>query len=354
MIESEIHSIKEKFTENLNDTQNDKPNPSDVDGIELITRLAVQLTFVEVFLGSVLHGLKIPFGGHFLSLNQGLFLLRSVSPSTPRIQVFKMPNYISSVVGTLKCLSPAGNKLGPMTSITVQGFLFSIGVAVFGVNLFGQIFGMLLLSLWAFFQPILTLYIIFGSDLWDAFFDSLSKLQKIIPVTNETLWMLFGGVIAFKFVLAIIVVVIYRLKTEEQIDEWANRISAKAKSIRDPNSGSKGNIANQSIDHSNFENQPTSKNSDKIYDLRAFKGAIKDIFKPFFLFSIALMFFFFYSSGNDWGGILVNVLRPIGLGFLLFYIMRLNIIRPLINRAMTKGLFPKFFFILDRVVKRVF
>lgn len=43
----------------------------------MIIEKAVNLSLIEVFLGSFLHLLHIPFGGHFLSLNQGLFLTRN-------------------------------------------------------------------------------------------------------------------------------------------------------------------------------------------------------------------------------------------------------------------------------------
>lgn len=46
--------------------------------VEILGREAAALSLVEIGLGSILHGLKMPFTGYFLSLNQGFFLSRAV------------------------------------------------------------------------------------------------------------------------------------------------------------------------------------------------------------------------------------------------------------------------------------
>ena len=46
--------------------------------IEKISAAAALLSLTEIGLGSLLHSFKIPFAGHFLSLNQG-FILGKVS-----------------------------------------------------------------------------------------------------------------------------------------------------------------------------------------------------------------------------------------------------------------------------------
>ena len=48
--------------------------------IDHIGNQAGALSLIEIGLGSFLHGLKIPFSGQFLSLNQGFFLTRTATP----------------------------------------------------------------------------------------------------------------------------------------------------------------------------------------------------------------------------------------------------------------------------------
>lgn len=318
----------------------ESPETENLKLAQRITDTSVQLTLVEVFLGSFLHGLKIPFGGHFLSLNQGFFLLRSAKGLRSRALLFKVPVYVSTVVATLKCLSPAGNKLGPMTSITVQGFLFAAGNCIFGFNWLGQTVGMLLLGLWAFFQPILTLYIIFGSDLLTAFMDNLGKLQKIFAVQDQTLWLLFFILIGVKCVLSVAVVILFRSKNENIVNEWIDDLSQK----------SKGSLTG----HRPSLLDPADQESLSWFSRQATLGAIKDILKPFFIFSIVIMFLFFYSAGADWTTTLIGLLRPIAIGFLIFYIMRLNLVRPMLSKLKDRGYAENFIKTLESVVSRVF
>jgi hypothetical protein len=68
----------------------------------------------------------------------------------------------------MKALSPAGAKIQPMLAIATQGVLYSIGVGVFGVSTPGVAFGMALLSVWAFVQPLLFAGALFGAKFFEA------------------------------------------------------------------------------------------------------------------------------------------------------------------------------------------
>lgn len=122
-----------------------KNNSLDLD--DHIVEKSVLLSLVEIVLGSFMHTVKIPFSGHVLSLNQGLFLSRSFNYVQRRGHAAKIVIEISLVTSVMKSLSPAGKKLGPMISISMQGFFYSIGLLIFGANLMGQMLGMILLSL---------------------------------------------------------------------------------------------------------------------------------------------------------------------------------------------------------------
>ena len=132
-----------------------------VQKVDLEIKRAAQLSITEIGLGSLGHGFKIPLTGQLLSLNQLAFLLNAVNrDKLSNASVFE----ISGIAAVLKSFSPAGQKLGPMLSICMQGFLFWTGTVVFGANFLGQSLGAVLLCLWAFVQPALTLLMIYGTD----------------------------------------------------------------------------------------------------------------------------------------------------------------------------------------------
>ena len=96
------------------------------DNTEEIGKQIASLALIEVGLGSLLHSLKIPLSGHFLSLNQTAFLSRS----SFKLNSKKAPLEISLTASILKSLSPAGKKLTPMLAIAAQGLLFYIGIMI--------------------------------------------------------------------------------------------------------------------------------------------------------------------------------------------------------------------------------
>ena len=148
-----------EHAENLNTQKN---------SLDRVSHYSAFLSLVEIGFGSIVHGLKIPFGGQLMSLNQGAVL----SHATRNIEhkTFSSLMMISTVAAVMKSLSPAGNKLGPMLSISVQGSLFASGVFLFGKNLFGVVLGMILLSLWAFIQPLMVGYLFFGKNYYHFIF----------------------------------------------------------------------------------------------------------------------------------------------------------------------------------------
>ena len=123
---------------------------------------AAQLSLIEISIGSLGHGFKIPLTGQILSLNQLAFLLNANNRDRlPTSISFE----ISSIAAVMKSFSPAGQKLGLMFSIAMQGFLFWIFNSLFRKNIIGQLIGAFFLSLWSFVQPVTTYFLIYGFEL---------------------------------------------------------------------------------------------------------------------------------------------------------------------------------------------
>jgi hypothetical protein len=255
-----------------------------------IVEKAVTLSLIEVFLGSFLHAIKMPFTGHFLSLNQGLFLGRFNQGLLNRFECAKQCIEVSMVVAFMKALAPAGKKLGPMMSISMQGFLYALGTLFFGTQLLGQMLSMILLSLWAFCQPLVTYFLIYGSDLTKAFHYFLLKIQKYINVEEAQLYTALMFVVILKMILAACIP-LFNKRTS-----WFRRYETLL---------------------TRFLYKPKKKKM-----TNPLKGAFQDLLRPAVLLSFIFMGAFFVFHGENEGIIIWKISRALAIAFILFYLAR--------------------------------
>jgi len=265
--------------------------------IELVGKYSAILSVIEVALGSLLHALHVPFTGNFLSLNQGYLLCRA-SLDARQKGLGPIGYSVSNVTAVLKSLAPAGKKLGPMLSLSMQGLLFSFGEGLFGGNMLGLSVGMALLSLWTFLQPLITYYLFFGSELWKAI-DYL--FEKSVPYTGlslRDLALILAGVVLVKVSVAI-GLAIFACRTQgnadfqERLLELAGQQGARPLTAGEP---------------------PTR--------WRAICLAVGDLFRPLFLVSLGITAFFLFFSQHSQGEKFWILMRPLAIGFLFFYFSR--------------------------------
>lgn len=280
--------------------------------IELVGKYSAILSVIEIALGSLLHAFHIPFSGNFLSLNQGYLLCRA-SLEAKEKNLGAVSYSVSNVAAVLKSLAPAGKKLGPMLSLSMQGLLFAVGEGIFGANLLGLSLGMALLSLWTFIQPLITYYLFFGSELWKAL---LYLFEKTVPYTGfglSTLAWILAGIVLLKM-LAAISLAFFAWKTQ-------GNAGFQEKLLR---------IAG--------ERGPTPLEGEAPTKRKALLLAVKDLFRPLFLISLAITAFFLYFSQHGDGQRYWVLLRPLAIGFLFFYFSRtLTLDRWLARLHGTKG-----------------
>lgn len=256
-----------------------------------ISHFVAILSIAEIGLGSFLHGLRIPLAGQILSLNQIFILCRA----SIKIDSKSAPGQISTTSALLKSLAPAGKKLTPMLAISVQGQLFGFGTLVLGNNFFGRCLGAVLSSLWAYVQPLCLYLILFGKDLIFMSEYFLKKLGKVVEVEQSNLVIILLSFIILKVFLAIICTVLAHLlkgTTIEKIDNWTLKqskvVTPKAKKTNGSNA----------------------------------KMALSDTFNPLFIFSLVLSLVFFIFAKSSYVDIIWIILRPVCLGYVLFYILR--------------------------------
>lgn len=267
----------------------------EINDIDHVTRTAAHLSLIEIAVGSVVHGLKLPLAGHALSLNQGFFLTHALRLSNGRLDAAQQSIEISSVSSVLKSLSPAGNKIGPMLSIATQGLLYAIGILVLGRRLLGQMLALALLSLWAFIQPLITLFIIHGSQLEKVLSFYWKRISEDLPQISESIVFILCFFVLIKMLLALSIPVIIKYLGTDKISALENKILLENKFIR---------------------MKPRAQNQSPL------KGTLKDMTQPLFLFSMALVVSYFFLTESSYVRIFWFCLRPIAIAFVIFYLVR--------------------------------
>lgn len=269
--------------------------------VDIVGSHAAMLSITEVGLGSLLHSLHIPFTGHFLSINQVFLLSRASAMCGGKGSRF-MPGSISFVAAALKSLSPAGKKLTPMLAISTQGFLFNVGIFLFGHTLVGRIVGAGLSSLWGFMQPLLLYYCMCGQMLVQVL-QGLDEYQRSwLPFDLPSIWYFVTALVSLKVLLAV--------STAYFAPKVSNQFMAKYTSR---------------LTQARVKKKPTTA-------VLAGQGRIKKIaflaakdlcVWPFIACVTLGSISFWFAEGGLSTWVVMNTLRPIAIGFLLFFAMRL-------------------------------
>ncbi len=265
----------------------------------------------EIILGSILQGLRVPFGGQTMSLIQITFMSIVSLKANSYSQAIRNPFYIASSSSLLKTISPAGNKLGPMLSIWMQGLLFCIGVIFFGHNFFGRLAGSTLSALWAFIQPVLTLYIFFGTSLIEGLQFYSQKISKIIEFETHSILYILIAAVFIKLILAIVAGSLIPAFYHEKILSRSSVLFYK-------NKAKVNNILNQ-----------RSQQSQSTYKL-----ALMDLCKPVYLFSFVLGITFFCFSASNYAQVIWLSLRPLAVAYLFFLASRSRRISSFAKKAL--------------------
>ena len=293
------------------------------------------LSLSEVGVGSLLHGFQVPLAGHFLSLNQGFLLSRSLRKASGQTSARQLPATISGIAAILKSLSPAGKKLTPMLAISAQGCMFGLGSMCFGSGLAGAILGSVLASLWAFLQPFLLYYAFYGellAKMGNYFADKMGEAFHFDP--GHVLWVVLA-VLTVK-ALAAAGLAIYAFqgnpRSLEAFEEALLRAGRRALASRAPSSVAGSSVSRSSVSHST---SPES-NSIREWKLSA-QGALKDLLQPLFLFSFAMTAVFLLFSESRASLAIWLLLRPLAFGFILFFAVRIFPVDRLVATLVRSG-----------------
>jgi len=276
-----------------------------------IGKCAAILATVEVGLGSVFHSLHVPTSGHWLSLNQAFWLSRLTFKSGKSGRSRTAPMAASNVTACLKSLSPAGKRLSPMLAISAQGALFNTGTLLLGGNVAGASLGGVLLSVWAFIHPVVIYYLIFGRTLIVAYTKLFKKCQAIFHFSSAQALHAIVLIVAAKAVLAVATVLLARWLPQSQVDRYQERVAGIARRSAAP--------------VGSFE--PPA----RVPAGAAARGALHDLLHPLFLISLGLTAVFFLWSENSHAALIWGLLRPLAIGFILFFGIRMLPVEPILD-----------------------
>lgn len=256
---------------------------------------AALLTLVEWGLGSTLHAFSVPFAGQALSLNQGFMLCRATLSTRhlPLSENRYLSATISNVAAVLKSLSPAGKKLTPMLAICMQGLLFNLGTLLVGQNFLGFTVAFFFLSAWAFVQPVLIYWLLFGRSFFVALLAMADKARDWLSIPPQY-WLGFVLILfLIKFLFSLVLIVLaYRLP-EARVRRFFNSLP-----------------------------RPTRR---KFADAerRPSRLALQDLLNPLFLLSYGMTgAFFYFAEAGVTSRFIWILIRPLAVGYLVFYAVR--------------------------------
>jgi hypothetical protein len=260
-----------------------------------VSRYALQLSLMEIGLGSFLHAFRIPFSGFLLSLNQCFVLNRALQHSTTPF----LPMTISNTAAIVKTLSPYGKKFTPMLAISMQGLLFNIGILIFGKNLLGRCVGSLLLSLWPMVQPALIYGIIYGSLVFNMSDYYNQMLAKLPWFSDMTIQALVAGYIFIHMFLSLGICLLTYFLPIRVLDNYNHYMTSYSSSHLKPLSA-----------------------KTKSTKLQKLLGVWKDFTSPIFLFTLILSGFFFYATLHSLESFFYAYFRLIAIALVTFFLIR--------------------------------
>lgn len=261
------------------------------------------LSLIEIGLGGLLHGMKIPLAGTFLSLNQGLFLTRVVKLNKYLEGVKTLGFRISNITALLKSFSPAGKKLLPMLAISVQGLLFSIGTLLLGANFIGCSLGAALLSLWGVFQPLAILWLAYGIVFKEEQIEKIlvyfsHLLGDFVELSPDLLWKMVLYFCLAKALLALGLTWIGWNAPFNEQDLLNNKLLKWG--LRGlPQSGQNSGVSRPAL------------------------SALKELTRPIFFIPFLLTGVFFFFAEDSKANFIWNSIRPVAVAYLFFLAIRL-------------------------------
>ncbi len=134
----------------------------------------------EIIVGSMLHNLRIPFAGTFLTLF-AVVLLIAFSRIWPERGIILRAGIICAL---MKSISPSAVILGPMIGILTEAVIIELFLLIFGRNLFAYIIAGGIAVLSALLHKLVNLMILYGFDLIEVYINMINYGSSLLNISR--------------------------------------------------------------------------------------------------------------------------------------------------------------------------
>ena len=171
-----------------------RPHSSGKDGTAsretiLIAVFGAMWGLMEITLGVTLKGLRIPMGGAIMASVSSIIFLSGRYFARRRGSIILM----GAVAATLKIFSVGTIIAGPFMAILIEAFLAEVLISLFGVHRFSYVLTPVLLQLYTMLHPFLAQGILFGTDIYTMYLETLRSISRLVHLeTRHLLWVVIS------------------------------------------------------------------------------------------------------------------------------------------------------------------
>lgn len=246
----------------------------------------------EASVGAILHGVRMPLRGLFMSSTQSAIMTYAADGLGHRRRVV----WVAFIAASLKALSPTGDRLRPMLAITLQGLLYGASITVAGWNIVGAALGGFLIGVWSAIQGVALQYLFVGSDVIRAYDSAIQWIAKQLSVGSlGFLALVFGWSLVCGAVSGGVTVL-----------AWKRREKMPARLHEAVFKTPKGVI---------LDTKPASASG-------AMRRGVKDILRPLFWLPVLIVVGITIATGSPLESALWIIVRAAVVGFVLFSAVR--------------------------------
>ena len=136
---------------------------------------------MEITLGVLLKGLRLPFAGEVLTAGAAIIVLNGKYFAPQRGSVFLM----GLVAAVLKLFSLGNVIIGPFMAIIMEGLIAEIILLIFRLNLFSFLFTGAILQLYTVVHPFIAQGLIYGGDIYKLYAEIYEQVISYTGLTEN-------------------------------------------------------------------------------------------------------------------------------------------------------------------------
>jgi hypothetical protein len=133
---------------------------------------------VEITLGVLLKGMRLPMGGAILTAVSCIIFLTARYFIRRRGSILMM----GTIAAILKVFSVGTVIAGPFMAILIESLLAEISISLLGIHRFSYLFTGGMLSLYTIIHPFISQGIIFGENIYKIYLEIFQKIAQLLKI----------------------------------------------------------------------------------------------------------------------------------------------------------------------------